>query len=331
MSKGPNDTISSSAAYQSGAFVFDMFMTMSPVMTQCLRLAEAAAGNDLAVLITGETGTGKNLIAQAIHNASSRKDGESVVVNCGALSESLVEAELFGHEKGAFTGAAESSKGRFELAAGGTLVLDEIGDMSPSAQTKILHAVEYKQFHRVGGQKMVSVDVRVIALTNRPLEKLVAQGHFRQDLLYRLKELHIEIPPLRNRPEDIPLLCQRFLSECRLKLGKDLEGFGPKGLAALKAHQWSGNCRELKATIRSAAMLATGTTIDAQDILSLIGARETPDPAQSGELSLRTAERRQIERALGTTHGNKRRASEMLGISRPTLDKKIREYGIDVK
>jgi two-component system, NtrC family, response regulator AtoC len=325
---------STSGAYQSGAFVFDMFMTTDSVMTQCLRLALAAAGNSLAVLVTGETGTGKNLIAQAIHNESARQAQQCVVVNCSALSESLLESELFGYEKGAFTGADSRRKGRFELADGGTLVLDEIGDMSPAAQTKILHAVEYKQFHRVGGQETVSTDVRVIALTNRPLDQLVAEGKFRQDLLYRLKEIHIEIPPLRERPEDVPALCQRFLSECRVKLGKELDGFTAAAMTAIRAAAWPGNCRELKAAIRRAALLAEGQIIDTDDLGPQLAAAgesiaRAGTAAAPGELSLKAAERDQLIRALDKARGQKKRTCEILGISRPTLNRKLDLHNIN--
>ncbi len=328
------ESTSTSGAYQSGMFVFDMFMTTDPVMTQCLRLAGAAAANDLAVLVTGETGTGKNLIAQAIHNAGKRKTKQCVVVNCSALSESLLESELFGYEKGAFTGADSQRKGRFELADGGTLVLDEIGDMSPAAQTKILHAVEYKQFHRVGGQEKVSTDARIIALTNRALDQLVAEGKFRQDLLYRLKEIHVEIPPLRERPEDVPALCQRFLSECRVKLGKELDGFTAAAMTAIRAAAWPGNCRELKAAIRSAALLAEGRSIDIGDLGPQIGVRgESPaGPAAAGGdggLSLKAAEREQLIRALRSARGHKKRTCEILGISRPTLNRKLELHELD--
>ncbi len=333
MTRRRESPTSTSAAYQSGAFVFDMFITTDAAMTQCLRLAQAAAGNDLAVLVTGETGTGKNLIAQAIHNESKRQKQECVVVNCSALSESLLEAELFGYEKGAFTGADSQRKGRFELADGGTLVLDEIGDMSPAAQTKILHAVEYKQFHRVGGQETVSTDARVIALTNRPLDKLVAEGSFRQDLLYRLKEIHIEIPPLRDRNDDIPALCQRFLSECRIKLGKELEGFTADAMKLIKSSPWRGNCRELKAAIRSAVMLATADTIGAEDLAKLAPAPKAGPEQQTAKesLSLKAAEKAQLIRALQSASGHKAKASEILGISRPTLNRKIDEHEIDIE
>jgi len=323
---------STSSIYRFGGFVFDRFMTHSPPMVECLRLAKAAAATpDLSVLVTGETGTGKNLLAQAIHNASPRADKPCVVVNCTALSETLMESELFGHEKGAFTGAEKLHKGRFELANGGTLILDEIGDMSGSAQAKILRAVEYGQFERLGGQQTLQVDVRVIALTNRPLDRFVVDGRFRQDLLFRLREFHVQVPPLRERPEDIELLAQIFVNECVRKYGKRIQGLTPEALRLLCAHAWPGNLRELRSVIRRAGALVEEGRITAHD-LGLDVAAADPVPAMDPVpgYTLKDAERAQIERVLRHTNGNKRQASRLLEIARNTLDKKIAEYGLDL-
>ncbi len=325
-----------SSLYKAGEFAFDCFMTHSPKMVECLRLAKAAAAVDLAVLITGETGTGKNLLAQAIHNASARAKKPCIVVNCTALSETLMESELFGHERGAFTGADKLRKGRFELADGGTLVLDEIGGMSASAQAKILRVTEYGQFERLGGQVTLQADVRVIALTNRSLEALVADGRFRQDLLYRLREFHLEVFPLRERLEDIMMLCEVFLYQCVKKSGKNLEGLTPEAISVLKNHPWPGNLRELKAVIRRAAALAEGKQIDAADLGLAVSSSLTEELAEFAEddedgLSLKAAERWQIMRVLKRTRKNKRQASRLLKISRSTLDRKIIEYNIRIE
>jgi len=325
----PENPASASSVYQSGAFVFDLLVTKSPAMRECLRLAQGAAGNDFAVLVTGESGTGKNLIAQAIHNASGRKAGPYVVVNCGALTESLLESELFGHEKGAFTGADESRKGRFELADGGTLVLDEIGEMSLSAQARFLQAVEYKHFQRVGGQETVTADVRVIALTNRPPAELVAEKRLREDLYYRLREVHVQMPPLRERPEDISLLCQIFLTACRQKLKKEIKCVSKAAVGCLERYHWPGNTRELKAVIRTAALTAEHDEIWVEDLGLRIEPGVPAAEITDTDLSLYALERRHITRVLKLTKGNKRRTSEILGISRPTLDKKLSGHKLD--
>ncbi len=325
--------ISASREYKLGEIGFGQFYTRSPRMLECLRLAQKAAQTDLTVLITGETGTGKNLIAQAIHNGSPRQTEPCVVVNSTAISETLIESELFGHEKGAFTGAQSQRKGRFELAHGGTLVLDEIGDMSASAQARILRAVEYRQFERLGGQETIQVDTRIVAATNRDLTALVASGAFRQDLLYRLAEIHLVIPPLRERREDLPFLADLFAREASVKLGGAAAKLAPAALELLARHSWPGNLRELKVVIRRAAMLAENGEIRAED-LGLTPAPLPAAPAEPAdapaELTLAAAEKRQIRRVLALTHGNKRKASQLLDIARNTLDKKIAEYGLEL-
>ena len=323
-----------SSAFQAGQYAFDRFSTQSPAMTECLRLARAAAGTDLTVLITGESGTGKNLLAQAIHNHGPRKNQPCVTVNTTALSETLIESELFGHEKGAFTGADRARQGRFELADKGTLVLDEIGDMSPAAQAKMLRAVEYRQFERLGGHETLTVDVRVIAITNCDLDERVAEKRFREDLLYRLREVHIHVPPLRQRLEDLPALAELFTYECTRKVNPRIKSIAAPAVELLKTQAWPGNLRELKAAIRRASMLAEGDIILPRDLGLRPQAPSDPTPSCAGptedDLSLRAAEARHVAWVLQLTQGNKRQASRMLAISRNTLDRKIAEYGLEL-
>ncbi len=325
--------LSVSREYKLGEIGFANFFTRSPRMQECIRLAQKAAETDLTVLITGETGTGKNLFAQAIHNSSPRCAQPCVVVNSTAISETLIESELFGHEKGAFTGAQCQRKGRFEQAHGGTLVLDEIGDMSAPAQAMILRAVEYRQFERLGGQETIQVDTRIVAVTNRDLAALVASGAFRQDLLYRLAEIHLVIPPLRERREDIPFLADLFVREAARKIAKAPNKISAAALELLGRHSWPGNLRELKVVIRRAAMLATNDEIRAEDLGLIPAAPAKPAAAPNraddpAELTLAAAEKRQICRVLVLTNGNKRKACQLLDIARNTLDKKIAEYDL---
>ncbi len=323
-----------SSAFRAGQYAFDRFSTQSPAMTECLRLARAAAGTDLTVLITGESGTGKNLLAQAIHNHSPRKEQPCVLVNTTALSETLIESEIFGHEKGAFTGADRTREGRFERANKGTLVLDEIGDMSPAAQAKMLRAVEYRQFERLGGHETLQVDVRVIAITNCDLDERVAEKRFREDLLYRLREVHIHVPPLRQRLEDLPALAELFTYECTRKVNPKIKGIAAPAVELFKTQPWPGNLRELKAAIRRASMLAESGIIEPQHL----GLRPQAHPPtyasgpgpMEDELSLRAAEARHVAWVLQLTQGNKRQASRLLAISRNTLDRKIAEYELEL-
>ncbi|HEX6158960.1 MAG TPA: sigma-54 dependent transcriptional regulator, partial [Thermoanaerobaculia bacterium] len=230
------------------------------------RQVEQVAPTDTTVLITGETGTGKELIARAIHNLSARKDRPMVTVNCGAISAGLVESELFGHEKGAFTGAAERRLGRFELAHTGTLFLDEVGEAPPPTQVKLLRALEEREIMRLGGTSPIRVDVRVVAATNRPLRDHVEEGTFRADLYYRLNVLTIYLPPLRQRPEDIPLLVRRFVREFSEAHGREFKGISAEAMQILTAYQWPGNVRELRNLVESMVVLSPGREIGAADI-----------------------------------------------------------------
>ncbi len=320
---------SSTRMYRRGSFEFEDFKTRVKRMEDCLRLAEGAAHTDLSILITGESGTGKNLLAQAIHNASPRASGPFVTVNTSALSESLLESELFGHEKGAFTGADKRRHGQFELATGGTLVLDEIGDMSLTAQPKILHAVEYKQFQRLGGEELLHTDVRIIAITNYDLDELAAGNRFRPELLYRLREMVVELPPLRERGGDIPLLVDTVLHECRSNLGLPVGEIGDAAMDRLMRYTWPGNIRELKSVIRRAVVLSRGQPIGPEHLgLNMMKSAETAPLGNEDDFLLTSVERAHILRVVAYTGGNKRQAAKLLGIARTTLDRKLDQYDI---
>lgn len=324
---GNEPTITS--AYRSVGVTFDALVCASETFREALRLAAGAAGKDVAILLLGETGTGKNLIAQAIHNASKRARRPFVSVNCSAIPDTLLESELFGSEKGAYTSSDKLRKGKFELADGGTLFLDEIGDMSSVAQAKVLRAFEYKQFERVGGEETLHADVRIIAATNRPIDKLLADGRFREDLFYRLNEFTIEVPPLRKRREEIEPLVQRFVAECNEKFGTRIKTVEPAAMQRMRDHSWPGNVRELRAVIKRAAVAAPGEVLRVADLRLTPAATAVDDaPTNGGDSSLAGVEAKHIERVLNQTGWNKKESSSLLGISRPTLDRKISEYNL---
>lgn len=294
------------------------------------------AATRATVLIRGESGVGKELVARAIHFASPRRKGPFVCLNCAALSESLLESELFGHERGAFTGATERKIGKFEAAHQGTLLLDEIGEMTPQLQAKLLRVLEGHPFERVGGSTPIKVDVRVIAATNRDLEKAVAEGRFRRDLYFRLQVVEIRVPPLRKRPEDIEELAQYFLARFNAEMGRKIRGFTPAAREHLQNYRWPGNVRELKNAIERAVVLARGELIDVEDLpLShLSTASDSSDFLGRSlgntyvPLSLEELERRHILATLQATGWNKSKAAAILGIERSTLDRKLQRYEI---
>lgn len=323
---GNEPTITS--AYRSVGVTFDSLVCVSPTFQEALRLAAGAASKDVAILLLGETGTGKNLIAQAIHNASKRAQRPFVSVNCSAIPDTLLESELFGSEKGAYTSSDKLRKGKFELADGGTLFLDEIGDMSSVAQAKVLRAFEYKQFERVGGEETLHADVRIIAATNRPIDKLLADGRFREDLFYRLNEFTIEVPPLRKRREEIEPLALRFISECNEKFGTRIKAIEPAAMQRMREHTWPGNVRELRAVIKRASVAAPADALRAADLRLTPAATPSDESPTNGDTSLAGVEAKHIERVLNQTGWNKKESSSKLGISRPTLDRKITEYNL---
>jgi len=320
------------------------------------------------VLLGGESGAGKEMVARAIHRASRRAKGPCVAVNCAALTESLIESELFGHEKGAFTGATEKKAGRFEMADRGTLFLDEVGELPLGLQTKFLRVLEERRFERVGGQRAIEVDVRVIAATNRELEEMVKRGTFREDLYYRLSVIAVEVPPLRERLDDVPLLAEFFLNRFRHQAARRLSGFAPDALAAMSRYSWPGNVRELRNAIERAIVLGDRDQIVAQDLPPQVlaqtqpRARTSPPTPPLGSLSvgaapppmsnvtidqgpppaprpaastpaaaksLRELEKEGILAALAATNGNKAQAAVILEIDRSTLYKKLKDYEIE--
>ena len=307
----------------------------SQVMKQIADEIARAASSNATVLIRGESGVGKELVARGIHYSSPRRDNVFVCLNCATLSADLLASELFGHERGAFTGAVERKIGKFEAAHRGTLMLDEIGEMSPGLQAKFLRVLEGHPFERVGGNKPVQVDVRVIAATNRDLEKAVGEGIFRRDLYFRLRVLEIVVPALRKRGDDIPLLADYFLRKFNAETGRRIVGFTPRAQQKLLTYLWPGNVRELKNVIERAVVLCRGHEIDEDDLLvtKLATAGDTAEaPPPSDEFlasSLADIERRYILATLNHTGWNKSRTSAILGIERSTLDRKIRRYGIE--
>ncbi len=307
----------------------------SEKMRELFELVRTVAGTDVTVLIQGETGTGKELIARAIHYNSARKDKPFVAVNCGALASSLLESELFGHEKGAFTGAAGQKKGYFEVASGGTLFLDEIGEIPPSTQVKLLRVLQEGELQRVGGTDTVKVDVRIIAATNRDLHERIAKGEFRQDLYYRLQVFPLAIPPLRQRVEDIPLLAARFIDKYAPLAKRAVKGITPEALARLAAHIWPGNVRELENVIQRMMIVSQGEFLEVRDLPAELSAVE-PKPEMKGlkgisRESAGAVEKRAIVEALNATKGNVTQAAKLLGVSRATLQTKMKLYGLREK
>ncbi len=309
-----------------------------PAMRQVFETIQKVAETDLTVLIRGESGTGKELVAQALHEQSARKGKPFVAVNCAAISRELVESELFGHEKGAFTGADARRVGRFEAADGGTIFLDEIGDMAPETQAKVLRVLQERSFERVGGGQPIEVDVRVVAATHRDLEKDVADGRFREDLYYRLKVVELQLPALRDRREDLPALAERFLGLVAERLSRPPKPMADTALAALARHGWPGNVRELRNVIEQAAVLAPGEQIEADD-LNLSGgaglapsdeARPSPGLAFSDakRAAARRFERSYLLQALRENQGNISRTAEAIGMVRQSLQQKIRELDL---
>ncbi len=306
----------------------------SPVFQATLDLVRQAAASHATVLVSGESGTGKELVARALHELSPRAGGPLVAVNCAAIPETILEAELFGFERGAFTGAVARKEGRFERAHRGTLFLDEVGEMSPSVQVKLLRVVQEGEIERLGGNGPVRVDVRLVAATNRDLEKEVRAGRFREDLFYRLNVVRVALPPLRERPEDIPLLAHHFLRRFCEKNGKQLAGFNPEALEMLEGHAWPGNVRELENSVERAVVLARGERLGPEDFAGLPrgGGRGSgegvADPsARSLSIPLGTSldeiERQVIRETLRRTGGDKTLAAQLLGIATRTIYRKI--------
>ena len=298
-------------------------------MKQVMSMVARAAGSRATVLITGESGTGKELVARAVHQASDRKNGPFVAVNCSAVPENLIESELFGHEKGAFTGAERRRIGRFEQAGGGTLFLDEIGDIPLQAQVKLLRVLQERSFVRVGGDNTIEVDVRIAAATNRDLESDVAKGVFREDLYYRINVVHIDLPPLRKRKADIPVLADHFLKTYADEHGKNVRGLSPEALDALVKYAFPGNIRELGNIIEQAVVLTRGETISLSDLPMRVPENERCAFDDSLNLDDRIAELEKVSlwKALRESDGNKSAAARVLGVSEHKVRYLLKKYG----
>jgi DNA-binding NtrC family response regulator len=302
----------------------DAIVGESPPMRKVMELAEHVANTDVTVLIRGESGTGKELIARAIHANSRRRYAPIIAVNCGALPETLLESELFGHEKGAFTGAQYRRKGRLEMADGGTLFLDEVGSISLKTQVDLLRVLETKEFTRIGGQRPVTVDFRVICATNEDLEKAVAEGRFREDFYYRINVFTIEAPPLRARRSDIPLLARHLQARFARQMDSRVKSISPEAMAVLEAYDWPGNVRELSNAIERAMVVGRGPALQPADLPLRPASRE----AAAGTDSLADVEKRHIAAVLERTDWNITWTADLLGIDRVTVYNKIRKYGL---
>jgi Nif-specific regulatory protein len=307
----------------------------STVMNEIEQQIGRVAGTNATVLVRGESGTGKELVARAIHFTSPRRDGPFVCLNCAALPDTLLESELFGHEKGAFTGATEKKIGKFEAADKGTIFLDEIGEMNPGTQAKLLRVLEGHPFERIGGHTPIRVNVRVVAATNQPLEQAIQAGTFRRDLFFRLQVIEIRIAPLRQRKADVPLLAEHFLKRFAAETGRKLHTFTPAALKKMTDYDWPGNVRELRNAIERAVALSTGPSIDAKDIwlseldigAPILGAAENQGPSYT-PLNLEEIEKQHILKTLEYVDWNKSQAAAILKIERSTLDRKIKAYGL---
>jgi two-component system response regulator HydG len=320
-----------------GDYDLENIIGRSRPMKKLLEMVSMVAPSEATVLITGESGTGKELIARSLHFNSPRREKSLVVVNCAAIAETLLESELFGHEKGAFTGADKRREGRFMLAHHGTIFLDEIGEMPSTMQAKLLRVLQEREIQRVGGEDTIKVDVRVVTATNRDLESDVAEGHFREDLFYRLNVMPLNVPPLRERQEDIPLLAQHFLEKFAEKNRKPVKGFVPLAMDMLLKHDWPGNVRELENAIERAVILLSGEHITEKQ-LPLNITEKYPDleaataigaPITDGTRSLEEIEKEAVLATLKASDGNKAEAARRLGVTRKTLHNKLKNYGLD--
>ncbi len=333
-----------------GVFGFEQIVGQSPAMRRVFETIDKVADTDVTVLIRGESGTGKELVANALHYRSPRRSKPLIKMNCAALSRELVESELFGHERGAFTGAIARREGKFEAADGGTLFLDEVGDMPLETQAKLLRAIQEKEFERVGGNQPIRVDVRLLAATNQDLEAAVRAGRFREDLYYRLRVIELVIPPLHERREDIPLLVDHFLKEGARRFRRDVKPLTAEALHACLSHAWKGNARELRSAVEQGLLLAAGAEITARDLFGTApgepaaAASQDAGPPRALEAaptpqSFREAKERMVQaferdfllQALRRHGGNITKAAEEIGLYRQSLQQKMRELGINVE
>ncbi len=318
-------------------FSFSNIIGKSKKMQEVFELIKLVADSDAAVLVQGESGTGKELVASAIHYNSSRRTKPYIRVSCASLPESLIESELFGYEKGAFTGASERRIGRFEAAHQGTLFLDEIGELPLSFQVKLLRVLQEKQIERLGSHRSIDIDVRIVSASLRPLEEEIADGRFREDLFFRINTVTIHLPPLRERKEDIPLLAQSFLREFAEERHKELEGFSDDVLEVFDAYDWPGNVRELRNAVERAVLFSRGPKVNLADLPQTFQrlSTKTTGGAPSGKVitlqeAVQRAEINAIRAALASTEGRRTKAADLLGVSRKTLWEKMKNYGLEV-
>ncbi len=311
-----------------GGTLLGGIISAAPEMLKTVRTVERVASADVSVMLLGASGTGKELLAKGLHDASPRREGAFVAINCAAIPENLLESELFGHEKGAFTGAVKTTEGKIELAHGGTLFLDEIGDVPLALQVKLLRFLQERTIERVGGRKGIQVDTRVVCATHRDIDAMVADGSFREDLYYRLAEIVVRIPSLAERPGDASLLGRAFVRRFAAAMKSDVAGLTPDALAALDAHSWPGNVRELENRVKRAVIMADGKLVSAADLDLTEGAVE--GDAINLKAVREAADRKAIARAVARTEGNISGAAKLLGISRPTLYDLLKSYDIAV-
>ena len=310
-----------------GKTVLGSLITAAPEMMKVARTIERVANTDVSVMLLGASGTGKELLARGLHDASGRAAGRFVAINCAAIPETLLEAELFGHEKGAFTGAVKTTEGKIEQAHGGTLFLDEVGDIPLPLQVKLLRFLQERQIERLGGRSAIDVDTRIVCATHQDLEAMTREGRFREDLFYRLAEIVIKIPPLSQRPGDPVLLAKAFLKRMAAEMNPAIKGFAPDALAAIDAWNWPGNVRELENRVKRAVIMADGKLVGAAD-LDLEDALEEEALPLNIKSARERADRRVIRQALSRSEGNISKAAKLLGISRPTLYDLLKQYDL---
>jgi two-component system NtrC family response regulator len=296
-------------------------------MVRVARTIERVANTNVSVMLLGASGTGKELLARGLHEASGRRNGGFVAINCAAIPENLLESELFGHEKGAFTGAVKTTEGKIELANGGTLFLDEVGDIPLPLQVKLLRFLQERQIERIGGRKAIDVDTRIVCATHQDLEAMIADGRFREDLFYRLAEVVVKIPPLAERPGDAGLLAKAFLKRFAREMNPHVTGFAPDALAAIDAWPWPGNVRELENRVKRAAIMADGKLVTAADLDLQQGAEDDPDVLNL-KSAREKADRKVIRHALARSEGNISNPARRLGISRPTLSDLLKTFDL---
>ena len=310
-----------------GNRVLGELITAAPEMVRVARTIERVANTSVSVMLLGASGTGKELLAKGLHQASARKQGNFVAINCAAIPENLLESELFGHEKGAFTGAVKTTEGKIEQAHGGTLFLDEVGDIPLPLQVKLLRFLQERQIERIGGRKAIDVDTRIVCATHQDLEAMIADGRFREDLFYRLAEVVVKIPSLAERPGDATLLAKAFLKRFAKEMNPQVTGFAPDALAAIDAWTWPGNVRELENRVKRAAIMADGKLVTAAD-LDLQEAADDDADVLNLKSARERADRKVIRHALARSEGNISNTARLLGISRPTLYDLLKQYGL---